>query len=817
MPERIKKLRDFFGIPRLRDFYSWESFVKSPVTTWAFLLLFAFVIAFLTKFSIGGVPGGVEEGTIASRDIKADRNYEIIDKEATAKLKQEAVSKIVPVYDFQEDVLNLQVQKLNTAFDAAREYLKNIIRRDMGRKQRLAVMTEQANADEFKKIFSEALGITLSQAELEALVQEEFSPEAQSIVAEELKKSLSAPVVQEKISFPEGAQKGIILRYLKLEENEIKVADEKQISDPSVILSVAAAKSEISKSIITQESLKSPKSLDGLLSLARDSVIPNVGLNEEETTLRRLAAENNVQNVTIKVKTGEMIIRNGARFDARHIKILGGIREEKIRATYPLEFFGTILFVLLAVLIVLYFAERFVLRFHPTRRDYILMGVVAIFHMIVMRIGFSLAPVFHNALPFDVPVEALMFAIPMAGSAMLLRMLMHPEDTFIFLVCTTLLTGIYQEVDLAFMSFFIISSVAGIIAISNVDKRSNIMRAGLINGVINAFAIFCIMLLKFAVTATSPTTTDIVWFMFCAFAGGLVNAMLVLISAPLVESLLGYTTDIKLLELANLNHPLLRELIVRAPGTYHHSHLTGIIGEAAAEAIGANPLLVRVAAYYHDIGKIKKPLYFVENAKNGDDRHAKLSPHMSALIISSHVKDGIEMAEDAKIPKSIIDMMVQHHGTRQISFFYEKAKAQKDAEMEKMDPSDFEYDGPKPRSREAAILMLADVSEASVRSLKEKSPARIEQTVDRVIDDCFKEKQLDECDLTLRDLNEISKAFVHILLGIYHQRIEYQKDTAAKQEAGVLEKEKAVENKDTKPSPAPQYTAVKGEKGPLED
>ena len=290
--------------------------------------------------------------------------------------------------------------------------------------------------------------------------------------------------------------------------------------------------------------------------------------------------------------------------------------------------------------------------------------------------------------------------------------------------------------------------------------------------------------------------------------------MLVLIAAPLVESLLGYTTDIKLLEMANLNHPLLRELIVRAPGSYHHSHLTGIIAEAAAESIGANPLLVRVAAYYHDIGKIRKPLYFVENAKNGEDRHAKLSPHMSSLIISSHVKDGVEMAQEAKLPQSIIDMMTQHHSTRQISFFYEKAKAQHDAETKKLDASDFEYEGPKPQTREAAILMLADVSEAAVRSLKEKSPARIEQTVDRVIDDCFKEKQLDECDLTLRDLNEISKAFVHILLGIYHQRIEYQKEAATKREGSVLEKEKASESKDTKSSSEKASDPNQGKKSP---
>ena len=271
-----------------------------------------------------------------------------------------------------------------------------------------------------------------------------------------------------------------------------------------------------------------------------------------------------------------------------------------------------------------------------------------------------------------------------------------------------------------------------------------------------------------------------------AFLGGVGCAVYVMIGAPIVESISGYTSDIKLLELANLNHPLLRELIVRAPGTYHHSHLVGILAEAAAEAIGANSLLVRVGAYYHDVGKIKKPQYFIENSRNGENKHEKLSPYMSALIVSAHVKDGLEMAMGAGIPKVISDMIPQHHGTRLISYFYEKARQMKDPEIEKVDEKDFCYPGPKPQTREAAILMLADVTEASVRALKEKSTTRIRQTVQHAINDIFAESQLDQCDLTLRDLNDIAESFVRILLGIYHQRIEYPKGEHEKTDINVV-------------------------------
>jgi membrane-associated HD superfamily phosphohydrolase len=181
---------------------------------------------------------------------------------------------------------------------------------------------------------------------------------------------------------------------------------------------------------------------------------------------------------------------------------------------------------------------------------------------------------------------------------------------------------------------------------------------------------------------------------------------------------------------------------------------------------------------------MRKPQYFIENARNSESRHDKLTPHMSALIVQAHVKEGIDMAKAARLPKVITDMIPQHHGTRMISFFYEKAKEQEDPERQKIDPKDFKYPGPKPQTREAAILMLSDVAEAKVRALKEKSPARIEQAVRKIIDDVFREAQLDECDLTLQDLDAIHKAFVRILLGIYHQRIEYpdrEKDKGEKQ------------------------------------
>jgi putative nucleotidyltransferase with HDIG domain len=214
----------------------------------------------------------------------------------------------------------------------------------------------------------------------------------------------------------------------------------------------------------------------------------------------------------------------------------------------------------------------------------------------------------------------------------------------------------------------------------------------------------------------------------------------------------------------------------------------GILAEAAAEKIGANPLLARVGAYYHDIGKMRKPQYYIENTKDNANWHERISPHMAALIISSHIKDGVEMAKQHGLPQQIVDMIPQHHGTKMISFFYEMAKKTNDPDLEKLNEADFRYPGPKPQSQEAGILLLADGVEAAVRALKEKTPTRIQQTVESIINKSFVESQLDECDLTLKDLTDIATTFTHILVGIYHQRIEYPR-----QSTEVAEKDRVLQ------------------------
>lgn len=807
MPERVKKLRDFFGVPKPSDFRSLEAFRNSPVTTWLLLFVFAMAATFIMTFSLQRVPKTMEEGMIATRDIKADRNYEIVDEETTNKLKEEAARAIPTVYNYNVGSAKTVIQRVHDAFEAVRSQAQSFITKASKKKQRPAAEILESNANELNDVFSNAIGIDVSPGNFHALLKENFGIRTEQEISFTLNAKLTQPIIAEKGILAAEGERGIILRHIRHEGEEIKVVEEAAVSDPSQILTTADVRDRIAKMTIPHERFKTPQAPSAIIALAQALVEPNISFDYEETDSRRKEAELSVQDVIIKVKTGEMIVRNGSRFEERHIKILSGIRKENSRGAYPLEFLGTMLFIILSLIIMFYFAERYIRRFHPSRKDYLLMGTVALINIAVMRIGFSIVPVIHDVLLVEVPLSALLYAVPVATGAMLLRMYLHAEDAFIFAVFSGLATSLFAETDLAFVIYSFIPGIVGITAIAHTDRRSAIIKAGAITGGVGAIAILGIKLIGMAAVATQLNLTDIFWHMICAFCGGLWCAILILIISPLIESLLGYTSDIKLLELANLNHPLLRELIVRAPGTYHHSHLVGILAEAAAESIGANPLLVRVGAYYHDVGKIRKPLYFVENTKEGEDRHAKLSPHMSALIVSSHVKEGMEMGTEAGLPKSIVDMIPQHHGTRPIGFFYEKAKAQK-AENVTIDEADFHYPGPKPQTREAAILMLADVAEAAVRSLKEKGTARIQQTVQRVINDCFADEQLNECELTLYDLNEIAKAFAHILFGIYHQRIEYPKD-ARSSDVSVVDKESFVEHQPSQ-LPSAQTPGAKG-------
>jgi putative nucleotidyltransferase with HDIG domain len=254
---------------------------------------------------------------------------------------------------------------------------------------------------------------------------------------------------------------------------------------------------------------------------------------------------------------------------------------------------------------------------------------------------------------------------------------------------------------------------------------------------------------------------------------GLLSAILTGTLIPLMEALFGYTTSLKLLELSNFNHPILHNLMLKAPGTYHHSIIVGSLAELAADRVKANSLLARVSAYYHDIGKMGKPLYFIENQSPSNNPHNDLSPSMSAKILFSHVKNGVRLAHEHNLGEDITGIIEQHHGTTLVSYFFNKAKHRENTELDTVQESDFRYPGPKPQTREAAIVMIADACEAATRSIPEPTASKIQTMVQNIINKRFLEQQFSDCELTLKDLQIIEECFSRTLTSIYHHRIEY--------------------------------------------
>jgi len=574
-----------------------------------------------------------------------------------------------------------------------------------------------------------------------------------------IKPVLSKPIVADRETLFPYRESGLVLRRFNAPSTIPHEDQEILVKDVGSILTVDQAKKGF------------PPSFYKWIS-------PNTTFDLKETEVRRNAAMRSVKEKTITYQPGDFILRAGTKLEPHDVQLLTTLKKARGLGNKPIRLFGTFLFVALSLGATFYFSERYIKSFLPARRDYFLMGFVVVVTLFILRVSLLLIGAIHEAFFYDLPRSALFYAIPIAGGVMLVRMVLSAEVSLIMAVLLSLLAGLTVGSGVDYTTFCLISGIAACSAIAKADHRAAIMSAGLWTGLINALVVLGIYLIQTTSFEAIFDWDSLLSYLGFALLGGILSSIFVLVATPIIESLLGYATDIKLLELANLNHPLLKELIVRAPGTYHHSHIVGILAEAAAEAIGANSLLARVSAYYHDIGKMKKPNYYIENTAGGSNKHEHLSPHMSALIVASHVKEGIALAKEHKLPESIINMIPEHHGTKQIGFFYEKAKEQANPDLHNIEEKDFRYPGPKPQSREAGILMMADGAEAAVRALKEKTSARIQQTVEKMIDNSFAEAQLDECDLTLKDLHEIAKAFTRILIGMYHQRIEYANDSS---------------------------------------
>jgi hypothetical protein len=418
------------------------------------------------------------------------------------------------------------------------------------------------------------------------------------------------------------------------------------------------------------------------------------------------------------------------------------------------------------------FASGFIKKFSMRARDVEASAFLGLVVLGLSRLILDLSEPMAAALGSGIPATSMWYLAPIAGGAMLVRILVNSETALVWVTGMSLMGGMMMDQQAIYTIFFMCSGLVAAGGIAHTKERVNVLRAGLMTGLVNAALALLVSLLQVQLGEVGyASAAQPLWDMGFAFLAGNLSAIMVLGMVPMFE-LFGFVTDYKLLELANLNHPLLRQLMLRAPGTYHHSVIVGSLAEGAAESIGCNALLTRVSCYFHDIGKAVKPNYFIENLRDAPNPHDRLQPHQSARIIINHVVDGAALARQYKLPKPIVDGIWTHHGTGVIQYFYAKA-VEAAEEGQVVDVDDFRYPGALPNTRETGIIFLADRVEAACRTLPDPTREAISAMIEKLVNSAVTDGQLVECPLTISELYTVIDTFTETLLGIYHHRIEY--------------------------------------------
>ncbi len=782
---------------------------------------------------------GYKLGDVAERNIKAPKDFLVEDQEATEEKRTQAVNSVLTVYDYDKQITTNTIQKITQAFTLIRSLYSAA---DATGPESVETQPEAASAPppdtkiaasppsspetgtspegkqateaapgsaaetptapapspdeqalQLKPDFEKMLGITFSDDEYRILMKEKFSGTISGPVIHIYREVQNNGVVANKELLLKELERGITLR-------NIQTKSEQTVDSLRSYYGLDQAKTMVR--IIGDPLLKDIgyQQRDLIVAIVQRLISPNITLNKSETEERKKEARAAIKPILYQIKAGEMILREGERVTPVQIRKLNAMQDLVHEDQIFAQGLGAgLILVSLMMSLFLIYSNSSKMPQDEQYKHLLLVGCLLVILMIIVKASmmFSETMALQGSLPES--NHSVYFGIPIAVGSTIICLFLGLEGAMGFSLLSAVMATILFQNRIDLFIYYYLNSILAAYWIQNCRERKVFIQAGLKLGVFNIAIAAAICLYT-----TELSAINMLWNAAFAFLGGIGVGIIALGLAPLVEIGFGFKTDITLLELANLDQPILKKLMIDAPGTYHHSIIVGSLVEAAAVEIGANPLLAKVCAYYHDIGKIDKPLYFIENQRDGKNRHDKLAPSMSSLILISHIKHGVEIASKNKLGKQITDAIRQHHGTSLIRYFYDKAKQLRGEENVKID--DFRYPGPKPQTREAGLVMLADVVEAASRTLEMPTPARIQGLVQNLISKIFSDGQLDNCELTLKDLHNIAKSFNKILNGIYHHRIEYSESPAlgngrgkdaspdrqpAKQENGPAEKDKA--------------------------
>ena len=763
-----EKILSFFRKRKEKHRFSFAVLNDVIVQRWVIaVLLSAGLTALLAPQFYSSKPV-YRHGMIVQENIKADRDFLVEDVQSTRLKQLESAAAVRPVYDYDPETAMTIRAKI---------------------KQSFALAAGQRETSQVKALLDRSLGVTLSQEEFAYLSAHAFSDELLQRFSRIIFAFYENTFVTTGPFGNQEREKGITIvnTLTRTEENT------KELSSILLMKDIGPA---LSKKINASMRNEQPEARRVTFLFLKKMIAPNLTYNPKATAQKIASARESVKPVYFQVQKNEMIVREGDKIGYPELAKLEAFHKTAaVSNISSLAVLAGIFCIVLFLTLLLYFwRPRNWLKTSPRSNvDFLVFAIVALLQILFVKAGIFISVAVNRAFP-SLPVDACYFAIPFAMGAMIIAVLVNRNVAMIMSVLSSFLISLLFEEKILFPLFSFLGSVAASYHVVNSRQRSTFLKVGVFLGVVNIAAILSLNLL------TGRLLDDLILRLAMGLFGGIITGILVAGLTPVFESLFGFITYIKLLELANLNQPLFQKMIIEAPGTYHHSIIVASLVESAAEAIGANALLAKVSAYYHDIGKLAKPHYYIENQTGYDNRHDKLSPKMSALIIISHVKEGCELAMKAKLGQPIINIIREHHGTSLISYFYDKAKKNKDESIRSLTESDFRYPGPKPQTKEAGLVMLGDVIEASSRTLTNPTPARIRSLVRERIARIYTDGQLDECELTLRNLNTIAETFTRILTGIFHHRVEYPEAPPKPKETNG--KREVYENSNRKPAEA---------------
>ena len=788
----------------VKAYFTKKNISKSPLKEIAFpnknslafflrgisIFLFLVIISYILAPSFPAQLSSLGIGDIASKNIKASEGYLVEDKISTEKNRSEAVQNSLPVYDYNPNIVTEINKIISSAFSVMQtlytESYPGIYEKFNEVNEFLSVSDEVISIEErelFQNLkdeidkdffsieinsffadkvaaFKTALEIDLPKKSLKTLKWHHYNPKIVEQIQYLLNSVMNRGLVSSKKTISLKNNRGILIRDIISGEEHIQ----KKFFE---IKDIREAEAYLAKEI-KQTVNKDHKALQRvILLICKEFIQPNLTFNSSETEHRKRIAAETVKPVFSQIKKGEMVVREGEKITQEHLIKLTGLSSKRNFRSAVLSTTGIFIFVSLAGFLFWSYLKRFKSIIVDKKSNVMLMAVILLCSMIICKLFISISHALSDYMGF-IEAQSYYYAVPYAAGPMLVAMLFGVDIGVIFTIITFIFTGLMLEGQIYYALFALTGSLCIVFRESQYVGRLSILGAGFLISLVNVITIITIHLIS-ATSFSLQFVSDV----GMGFMGGIIAAIVVSSLLPLLEYFFGVTSNIKLLELSNLNHNLLREMLIHAPGTYQHSMVVGSLAEEAAKSVNANYLLARVGSYYHDIGKITKPEYFSENLMGGVNKHDKLNPNMSSLIIISHIKDGVDLAKKNKLQPGLVDFILEHHGTDLIRYFYNKAKGNETPKIHSIKKDHFRYPGPKPQSKETAIVMLADSVEAASRTLTDPTPSRVQGLVEKIINEKFIDGQLDECNLTLKDMYNMTRSFVRILNGMFHSRVDY--------------------------------------------